>query len=104
MSCGRQRPAPRPFWRPARPFQTFNAGATCEQLDLQTGEDAEGNPVLPMPAPFCGAVHVLNDAACLCDPTYTEQVPGVGQMVEMITLIGPMCSFEPKAPAAGNCP
>ena len=84
----------------------FDAGAACEQLDrdLQTGEDAEGNPVLPMPAPFCGAVHVLNDAACLCDPTYTEQVPGVGQMVEMITLIGPMCSFEPKAPAAGNCP
>ena len=81
------------------------AGATCEQLDrdLQTGEDAEGNPVLPMPAPFCGAVHVLNDAACLCDPAYTEQVPGVGQM-EMITLIGPMCSLEPKAPAVGNCP
>ena len=59
--------------------------------------------MLPMPAPFCGAVHVLNDAACLCDPAYTEQVPGVGQM-EMITLIGPMCSFEPKAPAVGNCP
>jgi len=84
----------------------FDAGVTCEQVDrdLQTGEDAEGNPVLPMPAPFCGAVHALNDAACLCDPTYTEQVPGVGQMVEMITLIGPMCSFEPKAPAVGNCP
>ena len=31
----------------------FDAGAACEQLDrdLQTGEDAEGNPVLPMPAP-----------------------------------------------------
>mmetsp|Transcript_34538 Transcript_34538/g.97421 ORF Transcript_34538/g.97421 Transcript_34538/m.97421 type:complete len:248 (-) Transcript_34538:16-759(-) len=82
--------------------QRFSGRCREVEEQLLTGQGADGAPVLPLPPEFCEAVATINDEGCLCDPQYFE-VPGTDQMLEFLTLLGPMCRFQPVAAELGNC-
>jgi hypothetical protein len=80
----------------------------CDVLDKDLASarnPTTGAPVIPLPAPFCKAVDILNANRCLCDADLADsQVSGeAASIVKSSQLIGTLCRVEMVTPASGKC-
>ena len=77
-------------------------GGDCEGLEagLMSGVDADGRPVLPLPDAFCGAMTMLSDAECLCDPAL-EALSNAFTMTPILQSLCPGARWVSQR--QGNC-